>query len=299
MLALWLAAAVYFALRWSKSRHTEDAILLGCAVGLSRCSPRGRPIYSRPWPLAAILAGPAFEGGRRFARAAVWMAACALAINLPQYARNWNLSGSPIGFDSAFGTTEFRWLNETLGWQQTLSNALRNASEQLGARSDAWNRGVYDAVIAAHRRLGIDPADPATTWRWSAYAPPRNANHEADAPNRIHLAILAALFGVLLWRAAHGRDRMLAIYALSLILGFIAFCAYLKWQPFMARMFLPLFVLGAPLASMVRPVWLQAALCVLLLDGARLPATENWVRPLRGPRSVFQPCRATSSTSQT
>jgi hypothetical protein len=286
VLALWLAAAVYFALRWRASRAAEDAALLGCALGLALLTKATAYLFA-PWPLAAILARPALESGRRFPRAAALMAGCALAINLPQYIRNWDLSGSPMGYGSAFGTGEFRWRNETLGWKQTLSNMLRNASEQLGARSDAWNRGVYDAIIAVHQHLGIDPADPATTWRWSAYAPPRNANHEADAPNRVHLAILAALFAVLLWRAARGRDRLLALYALSLVVGFVAFCAYLKWQPFMARLLLPLFVLGAPLASMVRPFWLQAALCLLLLDGARRPALENWVRPLRGPRSVF------------
>jgi Dolichyl-phosphate-mannose-protein mannosyltransferase len=286
VLALWLAAAVYFALRWRRSRSMEDAALLGCALGLALLTKATAYIFV-PWPLAAILARPAWESGGRFARAAALMAACAIAINLPQYIRNWDLSGSPMGYGSAFGTAEFRWRNETLGWKQTLSNMLRNASEQLGARSEAWNRGVYDAVIGVHRRLGIDPADPETTWRWSAYAPPRNANHEADAPNRLHLAILAVLFAVLLWRAARGRDRLLALYALSLVVGFVAFCAYLKWQPFMARLFLPLFVLAAPLSSIVRPLWLQAAFCLLLLDGARLPATENWVRPLRGPRSVF------------
>jgi Dolichyl-phosphate-mannose-protein mannosyltransferase len=286
VLALWLAAAVYFALRWRASRAAADAALLGCALGLALLTKATGYLFA-PWPLVAILARPASESGYRFLRAAALMAACALAINLPQYIRNWDLSGSPMGYGSAFGTAEFRWRNETLGWKQTLSNMLRNASEQFGARSDVWNQDVYTAVIAAHQRLGIDPTDPATTWRWSAYAPPRNANHEADAPNRVPLAILTALFGVLLWRGARGRDRLLALYALSLVVGFVAFCAYLKWQPFMARLFLPLFVLGTPLASMVRPLWLQAALCLLLLDGARRPATENWVRPLRGPRSVF------------
>jgi hypothetical protein len=286
VLALWLAAAVYFALRWRNARGTSDAALLGCALGLALLTKATAYLFA-PWPLAAILARPAFESARRFARPAALMAACALAINLPQYIRNWALSGSPMGYGSAFGTDEFRWRNETLGWRQTLSNMLRNASEQLGARSEPWNQGVYDAVIGAHRHLGIDPADPATTWRWSAYAPPRNANHEADAPNRLHLAILGALFAVLLWRASRGRDRLLALYAASLIVAFVAFGAYLKWQPFTARLFLPLFVLGSPLASIVRPLWLQAALCLLLLDGARRPATENWVRPLRGPRSVF------------
>jgi hypothetical protein len=92
---------------------------------------------------------------------------------------------------------------------------------------------------------------------------------------------------LLAWRVIRGRDRERAIYALSLALGFLAFCAYLKWQPFMARMFLPLFVMGAPLVSTIRPLWIQVALCILLLDSARHPALENWVRPLKGPHSVL------------
>ena len=286
VLAMWLATAVYFALRWRASRELRDAATLGCALGLAVLTKATAYLFA-PWPLAIILAAPAWKQRRQFVRAAVVVMGCAFLINLPQYARNFGLSGSPLGYGDSFANGEFRWRNDTFGWRQTLSNALRNGSEQLGARSDAWNRGVYDAVIAMHRRLGIDPNDPATTWRWSAYRPPRNANHEADAPNRVHLAILAVLFCALLWRAARGRDLLLAMYAASLALGFIAFCAYLKWQPFMARLLLPLFVLAAPIASIVRPLWLQVALCVVLLDGARRPALENWVRPLRGPHSVF------------
>jgi hypothetical protein len=286
VLAMWLAISIYCALRWRESRTIGNAAMLGCAIGLALLTKATAYLFA-PWPLAVILARPAWESRRRIVRWALVIGGCALAINLPQYLRNIDLSGSPLGYGDSFGSREFLWRNETLGWRQTVSNVMRSASEQAGARSDAWNRGVYDAVIAAHRRLGIDPDDPATTWRWSAYAPPRNANHEANAPNRVPLAILGALCCALLWRAARGRDRLLALYAASLIFAFIVFCAYLKWQPFMSRLFLPLFVVAAPLASMVRPLWLQIALCALLMDGARLPAFENWVRPLRGPRSVF------------
>ncbi len=286
VLALWLATAIYFALRWRASRSTADALLLGCALGLALLTKATAYLFA-PWPLAAILARPAWERRRQFGRAALCIAACVLAINLPQYLRNLNLSGSPLGYADAFGGSAFRWRNETLGWRQTLSNALRNASEQIGARSQSWNLDVYAAVVAIHRRLGIPPDDPATTWPGAVYAPPVNANHEANAPNRLHSAILCALFAVLLWRAARGHSRLAALYAAALAAAFLAFCAYLKWQPFMARLLLPLFVLAAPLAAYVRPLWLQAALCLLLLDAARLPAIENWVRPLRGPRSVF------------
>ena len=313
VLAMWLAAAVYFALRWRKTGRMEDAAFLGCALGLALLTKATAYLFA-PWPLIAVgrtpwsarvrldppIAGQnhpqasskrptgasAADQGVRPTALAITLA-CALAINAPHYFRNYALTGSVLGSDSAFGDQRFRWPNESFGWKQTVSNALRNASEQLGARSDAWNRGVYNFVLTSHRLLGISPNDPATTWRGTVFAPPRNANHEADAPNRLHLAILLALACLLAWRAIRGRDRERALYALSLVLAFLAFCAYLKWQPFMARLFLPLFVLGAPLVSTIRPPWIQAALFIFLLDGARRPALENWVRPLKGPHSVL------------
>ena len=313
VLAMWLAAAVYFALRWRKTGRMEDAAFLGCALGLALLTKATAYLFA-PWPLIAIVGrtpwsarvpldplfakpnqprptGPqaADQGASPTVRPTTLAVtlACALAINVPQYFRNYALTGSVLGSDSAFGDQRFRWPNESFGWKSTASNALRNASEQLGARSDAWNRGVYNFVLASHRLLGISPNDPATTWRGAVFAPPRNANHEADAPNRLHLAILLALACLLAWRAIRGRDRERAIYALSLALAFLAFCAYLKWQPFMARLFLPLFVMGAPLVSAIRPLWIQAAMFIFLLDGARRPALENWVRPLKGPTSVL------------
>jgi hypothetical protein len=87
------------------------------------------------------------------------------------------------------------------------------------------------------------------------------------------------------------------MYAVGICCGFVAFCLYLKWQPFMARLFLPLFVAGAPLTGAIAGVRVgtarlttmaQLLFCLLLLVGARLPALQNWTRPLKGPKSVFR-----------
>ncbi len=300
-LAMWLVVAVYFALRFTRTYRTSDAVFLGAALGLALLTKATAYLFA-PWIFLAIFAVRADRTRMRLAMGALIAAGCALALNTPHYVRNYDLSGSIMGFDSAQGDGFFRWRNETFGWKQTLSNIIRNTSEQLGARSESWDQGVYDVVLGMHRRLGIDVNDPATTWRGSVYAAPKNANHEANAPNPWHLAILLVISCIIFWRSLRGRDRERAWYALSLLCGFIAFCAYLKWQPFFARLWLPLFVLAAPLASDIGNIgattsWrtlrliIPIVFCFFLLDNARHPLLDNWVRPLRGPKSVFHTAR--------
>ncbi len=280
-MAMWLVAAIYFALRLAETVDRVDAVYLGTACGLALYTKATAYLFV-PFLLLAVLLP---RRSRQFAVAAAFVA---LAINTPQYVRNYSLSGSAMGFDSAQGDGVFRWRNDSLGWKPTVSNVLRNLSEQLGGRSERWNTLVFRSVTRAHHLLGIAVNDPSTTWPGARYRPPRNANHEADAPDRLALLILAILS---CWIVVRLGNRPRVIYITALLFSFLAFCAYLKWQPFMARLLLPLFVLGSPLAGLIEefltPTVLQLALCLLLLDGARLPALENWVRPLRGPASVL------------
>ncbi len=269
-LAMWLIVAVCFALR-------GNALYLGLALGFALFT-KGTAYLFAPWLLVMAWRVP---------KKLVVAVAVALAINAPQYVRNYRLSGSVMGFDSAQGDGFFRWRNERFGWRETASNAVRNLSDQLGARKERWNQDVYHGALALHRLIGIDANDPATTWRWTSFAPPVNANHEANAPNRWHLAILAALTCVIVWR----RDRVRILYAAALLCGFIAFCGYLKWQPYFSRLLLPLFVLAAPLVGILEDAGkrgiVQIVLCLFLLDNARAPLLENWVRPLKGPNSIL------------
>jgi hypothetical protein len=273
--AMWLAAMVYFALR-------QQFVLVALALGLALGTKATAYLFALPMLLAVWVI--AKRDWRQLGVAIGAIGAGVLLLNLPQYARNISLSGSPLGFDSAFGDGSFRWRNESLGWKPTVSNVLRNVSEQLGGRSETMNRRIFDAVIGIHRTMNIDPQDPGTTWQWSQYAPPRNANQEADANNRWQFLLMA----VALLASAFRRQKQWLTYSAGLAAAFLAFCFYLKWQPFFSRLELPLFVLGAPLiASLLdglRPAVLSLAVCLFLLDGTRHPLLDNWTRPLRVPR---------------
>ena len=289
VLAMWMVITVCFALRFATTASLIDAMFLGFACGLALLT-KGTAYLFLPWPVAAIL----LPKWRALVPKSALIFTCALIVNTPIYLRNIDLSGSPLGFDSAHANGVYRWRNERLGWKETSSNLLRHTSDQLGGRSDKWNQSVYEAVLSAHEKLGIDPNDSATTWPYAKFTAPANANHEANVPNRFHLAALLGVTLLILW----ARDRERALYVASLVCGFLAFCAYLKWQPFMARLILPLFVTASPLMAVVgelrggiSTLLAQLALCFFLLDTARLPALQNWVRPLKGPSSILKASR--------
>jgi hypothetical protein len=272
VLTFYLVCAVYFAAR-------RDARYFALAAALALATKGTAYLFLPPVMVCAATMLPR--------RQWVWIPIAVLALNGSQYVRNVQLSGSPLGFDSAQADGVYRWRNEPPGWRAMISNAVRHTAEQLGGRSPAWNRAVFDTAQRLHHSLGLDPNDPGTTWPGTRFAPPVNSNHEANANNHWHLLliVLAAAAALLL------RDRRWMSYSTALAAAFLCFCLYLKWQPFLARLELPLFVLATPLVAWAldrsRMPLLAVLVCLFLVNSARPALFENWTRPLKGPHSLF------------
>lgn len=274
--AFWLVAVVYFALR-------RDFVFLGLSVALAVFTKGTAYLFAPPLIAGAFLCDRAPVRWRRWRYMPLWAATAVLAIVGPLYGRNLKVSGSPLGFDSPFGNGLYKFRNDPLGWKPAVSSLLMNLSDQLGSSNERWNQGVYRTVVDLHRRLNIDP-DPR-------YAPPVNTRHEANANNRWQLLLVGAAFLYAAWLAWRLSDPRWLIYGCAILCGFLLFCFYVRWYAWDARYLLGPLTVAAPMAGVflggIRPRVTGIVIGLLLFSLARLPAEQNWLRPLRGPGNVF------------
>jgi hypothetical protein len=138
-------------------------------------------------------------------------------------------------------------------WETIVSNALRSATLHMSLPSDQWNEAVLKASVSLHERLGLDPNRDDTTWKGMPYLVPYYPGSEDRAGAAVHflLALIVPLVAPFLRDKRDDAHRRALVLAWSFVpwLGFIAFCAVFRWQPWHTRLHVPIFVLLAPLAG--------------------------------------------------
>lgn len=238
--------------------------------------------------VSALLAGGLWAWGRRTpGREALRVLAPAALLTLlliaPFHARNLAWYGRPLGEHRAEDGGALA--AEAFGPRVFASGVLRHASVHLVSPSPGWNARWLGFVQRMHRRLGVDPEDRRTTL-WILpfrvdYAPDDEST--AGAPFHFLLGVPALLYlGVARGPAAR-RVRWLAVAVLA---GGGLFVALLKWQPWAARLELPLFALGTVAVVVAAEEWLgrarriAAAAAVALGAAAWLPGADTATRPL-------------------
>lgn len=225
------------------------------------------------WPL----------GFGRFLRYAAVAGTVALALNAGWWMRNYQVFGSPLGTLGGFVG------NATHGLDVVYSNAVRGLSSQILTPSMAANARIYEAAAAVVRVAGVDPEDPGTTMGsfrstpdvggWSRVA------HEDLAASPVHTVVI---LGGMAWAMTRRQRSDVLGYAFVIVGAGLLYCVVLRWQLWIARLHVPLFLLAAPIAGLAlgawRPFRVATASAVMLI--ASLPALLfNETRPLL-PRSA-------------
>jgi hypothetical protein len=276
----WIATATAFLLAWNEDASWLNAICIGLASGLALFT-KGTTYILLPFIVLACWWMSSRPTRILFLKRGAIIVGLMLAINAPQYLRNYRFDGSPLGVPLDFG--ELQLTIQNIGVRSTAANILRNISLHAGSPSGSLNVKIEHAFRAAIRSIGVDPDDR----RQVVFKEPFSFNHmsfnELVAGDPLHLFLLIVALGIVFVKFKDEK-RQLFWYSLSLTSAFVVFSALLKWQRWSSRFHLQFFVLGAVIIALafVRylPRKLVTAIAMVLLVGGLFNASMNRFRSL-------------------
>ena len=114
--------------------------------------------------------------------------------------------------------------------------------------SSHTNASIQQGIVQALAWFHINASDPGTSW--SPFRLHAFSTHEDYTGNPLQLVLIVGVI-ILCLSLKRFRQRDLLLYVAALVGAFLAFCLYLKWQPWNTRLQLPVFVLAAPLCGVV------------------------------------------------
>lgn len=287
--SFWLMLVLYGGLRFGQKCNMFWAVISAISMGLSILT-KGTCIIYSPVFFATGLCCSGFNPKRSIRFVPVFIAFI-FFINAPHWIRNYEFSGSPLGFASATNTgKDFTFQNEDLSPAGILSNVLRNSALHVSTPVSQVNRYIETLFRFLIRKLGRDPNDPVALWTGTTFAINDPSLHESVAPNPQHFGLFAACLGLLIYFRAWRTHRSWVIYGLGVAVSFVAFSALLRWQPWHTRLHMPFFLAACPLIALVlehyAPKTVKAIALFLFMMASPLVLT-NGLRPLLFAGNIF------------
>jgi hypothetical protein len=282
--AFWLTCFIWAALRiWRRPAVCWSSVLLcGLSLGLALLTKATAYIFAAPFALG--LAGVVVwkRGLSGFGPIAL-LALPALLINLPMYVRDYRFNQRLLGD----AQNDLVYANSPISFGHAASNVIRNIALELALGPRPLRAKVEEAARGLHRAWGLDADDLSSTFPLTRFdLSAVRWNDEDAAPNPFHLVLAVSAAVALGWRG----HRAVQFYWLGIGLAFLGFCAYLRWQPWHARLHLALFILASPCVGVAMRNWnrrIVAALATGLCLGAIPYLAFNAHHPLLGPSSIW------------
>ena len=288
VVTLWLVCFAYYVLRLLEVSKRQLPIcaelgLAGLSLGLALLTKPTAYLLAAPF-LAWLSLSLARKWGVRSVKIALAISVIAASINLGHYLRNLEVFGSPLAPASTVSRNTNVSHDRTFLASQFISNFIRNTAVEMSTPFYYGNRIVEVAVEKLEIMLRME--GDHRNFRLS----PRQ-NHEDYAGNPIHLLLIALCGAALLGAAKRGGASSIQYYVLSLFTGYLVLCFYLKWNIWITRLHLPLFVLwAAAIATTLSGTVLARArtyVIVLLVVTSQFSVFYNQARPLFGTGSIL------------
>lgn len=287
--AFWIVTMTAFLSAWKRKADWLNTICIGLAAGLALFT-KGTTYIILPF----IVVAPWWIGTRSslilFLKRSIVTFALILAINGPQYLRNYEFDGSPLGVPLNYG--ELDLTVKHISFKSTVANVVRNISLHAGTPENFWSlEPAFRAIIST---IGVDPDDPDQVSWGSTFRVNQLSFNEMVAGNPLQLILLLTTLPLVF--ASGKQNRALVWYSIGLMTSFVTFCAILKWQPWSSRHHLAFFVLASVIIAMVLarccPHRVVTTIAIVLLCSGSLNASLNRFRslvPVGRWQSVYEP----------
>lgn len=236
----WILVSIYKLLQYREERQIRTAILLGLAAGLAALTKASSAIFLAPFALLAIDRRTLSKETVLHILTAVF---AIILLNISQFLRNYALTENILGISKDLADVTMHVRTPDF----IASNMVRNIAVNLGIPHLNGIAYIESMVVYIHSLLGISASDPNSSF----YGQPFMIGfgiHEDWAGNLLHTLIIFLAIPLIFIRK---RIDLAQVYCISLVLSFLIFSALLRWQPWINRIMLPLFLLSAPLIGAV------------------------------------------------
>ncbi len=296
--AFWLVCLVYFTFKLRANQTPWNALAAGAGLGLAILAKATAYIFAVPF-LIWLGLGLFKSGWGKALQTIGIVAIISLALNFGHYLRNYDLFGNPLGLTADVFSTggqiqTFKYSNDIFTFSSLVSNSVRNIASNLGTPFDSANHVLEQVVDRIHTLIGLSPNDPRTTWPQMDFAVMPTSFSEDSAGNLLQVILIVIAIVLVTTQSKPHKDRF--IYCLSLILAFLLFSFYLRWQPWDNRLELPLFLLWSALIGVImagfQRIWIANTTMTIVLLVALPSVFLNQSRPILGAQNIFDTSRA-------
>ena len=296
VVTFWLVCFAYYVLFILQAMESHlsfwpQTILAGISLGLALLTKATAYLFAPPL-LVWLAISSTRNLGVRSVKIVLAISVIAVLINLGHYVRNFEVFGSPLAPPSRIsGLTNLSLITHgesSRAISRFASSLIRNTALEMATPFYYGNRIVEAVVEKLEITLRLEGDD-------RDFRLPPLQNHEDFAGNPIHLLLIVLCGAVLFGVPKRGRASIIQYYVLSLFTSYLALCLYLRWNMWITRFHLPLFVLwSAAIATTLSGTVLaraQTYVVVLLVVTSQFALFYNETRPLIGARNIFTVAR--------
>ncbi len=289
MVAFFLCAAVYALLRWRADASWIWANSLGVTSGLAILTKGIGIIFILPVLIWLVSTSVFLRSRLRWQQALVVMSLVVI-VNTGFVLRILTVPSQAFMVARQEGREV---LNEKYDPNIFLINVLRNIGTHMGTPSERLNKANMGVINSLSARIGVNIDDPRVTLDNAHFQINKPSLNENLTSAGFHSFLIIVFF--LLAGLSRKSTPELRRYGLCLFSMAVLFCLLVKWQPWLSRLQLPLFILASAgigvLLEKIRIPVLQMVIVTGLFLLAIPYVINAYPRHLLGKKNVFQQTR--------